>query len=188
MPAVGEDGGVYVMTKDENGKHNICILERRSSGQTKQGRMVLTEQGEEWITSEITKGATIDEVIAMLGVSSKTLYAKYNNERVKRAIEKGTETCNMRLRKAQVNAALNGNTSMLIWLGKNRLGQSDSPKSMGNEILADFAQSISKASRSLDRDVEGWEERWHPRRSSPSTRVSLSASPALMPCNFTRDL
>jgi len=118
------------MIKDEQGKRNICILESRASGSSKGGRHSydLTEQGEEWIASEISKGATIDEVTTMLGVSSKTLYARGNGEKVKRAVQKGTDTCNMRLRKAQVNAALNGNTSMLIWLGKNRLGQSDHPE------------------------------------------------------------
>jgi hypothetical protein len=40
----------------------------------------------------------------------------------------------MRLRKAQYNKALEGNPVMLIWLGKNILGQKDDP-STGEEDL-----------------------------------------------------
>lgn len=41
--------------------------------------------------------------------------------------EKGTTLTKQRLRKAQLKLALNGDRSMLIWLGKNILGQMDQP-------------------------------------------------------------
>lgn len=41
--------------------------------------------------------------------------------------EKGTTKTKQRLRQAQLKLALNGDRSMLIWLGKNILGQSDQP-------------------------------------------------------------
>jgi hypothetical protein len=41
--------------------------------------------------------------------------------------QKGTTATKQRLRQAQLKLALNGDRSMLIWLGKNILGQSDAP-------------------------------------------------------------
>lgn len=46
-------------------------------------------------------------------------------------IEKGREELKQSLRMAQLKLALNGNAVMLIWLGKNMLGQSDAP--LGND-------------------------------------------------------
>lgn len=153
MPAMGEDGCIYVMIRNGEEKVNVCVLERQESeGHNKQTRMVLTEDGEKWITDELTKGATIDEVIAALGVSSKTLYARCNNLRVKRAVEKGTEACNMKLRKAQVNAAMNGNTAMLIWLGKNRLGQSEHPETAEEASSSPVDDYLMKALQAVKED------------------------------------
>ena len=42
-------------------------------------------------------------------------------------IEKGRAQLKYRLRRAQIHTALNGNPTMLVWLGKNILGQSDNP-------------------------------------------------------------
>ena len=41
--------------------------------------------------------------------------------------KKGTTNTKQRLRASQLKLALNGDRSMLIWLGKNILGQSDQP-------------------------------------------------------------
>jgi hypothetical protein len=40
---------------------------------------------------------------------------------------KGRESLKQSLRRAQIKLALSGNAVMLIWLGKNLLGQSDNP-------------------------------------------------------------
>lgn len=42
-------------------------------------------------------------------------------------LAKGREHLKQSLRRAQIKLALSGNATMLIWLGKNILGQSDSP-------------------------------------------------------------
>jgi len=42
-------------------------------------------------------------------------------------IAKGREDLKQSLRRAQIRLALSGNATMLIWLGKNILGQSDNP-------------------------------------------------------------
>lgn len=155
MPALGDDGSVYTMKKVEGEKVNVCILQSvRPPGSGREGsnRLVLTDEGEEWIVDELAGGATIDEVISLLGVSSKTLYSRYNNARVKRATEKGTEMCNRKLRKAQVNAALNGNSAMLIWLGKNRLGQSEHPETAEEASSSPVDDYLMKALEAVKED------------------------------------
>ena len=49
---------------------------------------------------------------------------KYNFRDI---IAKAKETTKQRLRKAQISLALKGNATMLIWLGKQYLGQSENP-------------------------------------------------------------
>lgn len=160
MPAVGEDGSIYAVVKEDGKRVNICVLKKT---QTSPGRgrysMLLTDEGEEWLMREIASGSDIDDIAKELSVDPNLLYTPKNREKTQRAVKNGSGLVNNRLRKAQIKAALNGNSTMLVWLGKNRLGQSDSPKSEGNAILADFAQSVAKASKSFDRkEMEGWEE------------------------------
>lgn len=161
MPAVGPDGCIYAVAKNEDGKRiNIKILDKVQTS-PKGGRysLLLTKEGEEWLTMEIGKGSDVDDLARELGIDVSTLYTPKNREKTQRAVKNGQGLVNNRLRKAQIKAALNGNSTMLVWLGKNRLGQSDSPRGDGNAILADFAQSVAKASKNFDRaDMEGWEE------------------------------
>ena len=67
-------------------------------------------------------GCTIEEMSDWFGVNRDTL--KYNFSEY---IEKGRADVKQRLRNAQIKLALGGNAAMLIWLGKNMLGQSDNP-------------------------------------------------------------
>ncbi len=153
MPALGDDGSVYTMKKVEGEKVNVCILQcLPAKGGKGQNKLVLTDEGEEWIVEEMAGGATIDEVIALLGISSQTLYSRNNNLKVKRAVEKGTEMCNRKLRKAQVNAALNGNSAMLIWLGKNRLGQSEHPETAEEASSSPVDDYLMKALEAVKED------------------------------------
>ena len=77
-------------------------------------------------------GCTIEEMADFFGVNRETL--KYNFHEY---IRKGFAETKRRLRQAQLKAALAGNNSaLLIWLGKNMLGQSDAPTdSQANEPL-----------------------------------------------------
>jgi len=49
--------------------------------------------------------------------------------------QKGTTATKQRLRQAQLKLAMNGDRSMLIWLGKNILGQSDQPINTDNSQI-----------------------------------------------------
>lgn len=67
-------------------------------------------------------GCTDREIARWFDVDENTL--RYNFSDI---IEKGREDIKHSLRRAQLKLALNGNAVMLIWLGKNLLGQSDTP-------------------------------------------------------------
>ena len=74
---------------------------------------------------------TEDEIAAFLGVSTRTLQ---RNEEFCRVYKNGLEIGRMSIRRAQMKKALGGDTSMLIWLGKQQLGQSDHVK---NDVSVD---------------------------------------------------
>lgn len=72
-------------------------------------------------------GCTVAEIGAVLGLGESTVWDRLNrdwefSEAYKRGREEGKET----LRRAQWHKAINdGNPAMLIWLGKQILGQKD---------------------------------------------------------------
>ena len=64
------------------------------------------------------------EIAAILGCAVRTLQ---NDAEFMRVYQKGIETGKKSLRRLQWAAAHKGNTTMLIWLGKQYLGQRDTP-------------------------------------------------------------
>jgi len=71
-------------------------------------------------------GCTEPDMAAVLGVSVDTLQRrKRASAEFRGAIEKGRASLRNSLRRLQVKKALEGNVTMLIWLGKQLLGQSD---------------------------------------------------------------
>jgi hypothetical protein len=68
-------------------------------------------------------GCTLEEMADWFQVKPDTL--KYNFTDY---IAKGRAELKRRLRAAQLKVAMGGNATMLIWLGKNILGQSDTPQ------------------------------------------------------------
>jgi len=65
-------------------------------------------------------GCTMKEIASVMDVSVDTLERNYAD-----LIKKGREGFHMSLRRLQYKSALAGNVTMLIWLGKQNLGQSD---------------------------------------------------------------
>jgi hypothetical protein len=71
-------------------------------------------------------GCTEQDMAAVLGVSVDTIQRrKRAGAEFRGVIEKGRASLRNSLRRLQVKKALEGNTTMLIWLGKQLLGQSD---------------------------------------------------------------
>lgn len=73
---------------------------------------------------QVTKLAAIDcsyaEMASILGCNESTL-----TRRFAQAIKDGRNHGNMSLKRKQFEIAMGGNVGMLIWLGKQRLGQTD---------------------------------------------------------------
>lgn len=67
-------------------------------------------------------GCKDNEICAWFGIDENTLTYNFKDE-----LTTGREALKQSLRRAQINLALSGNPTLLIWLGKNILGQSDNP-------------------------------------------------------------
>lgn len=70
-------------------------------------------------------GATNREIAAHFGVSERTIDSRKAEPEFREAYERGLGKGNMQLRTRQFKAAMTGDRTMLIWLGKQRLGQKD---------------------------------------------------------------
>lgn len=77
---------------------------------------------EELLEKLATIHCTMREMVDIIGVSQDTLKRNYAH-----IIDKGKSTGKMRLRRKQMEVALEGNPTMLIWLGKCMLGQTEDP-------------------------------------------------------------
>ena len=67
-------------------------------------------------------GCTDSDIARWFDIQESTL--KYNFSEI---LAKGREDVKISLRRAQLQLALSGNATMLIWLGKNLLGQQENP-------------------------------------------------------------
>jgi hypothetical protein len=69
-------------------------------------------------------GCTNRDIAVWFGVAEDNIKRHFADQ-----IIKGRESLKQSLRQAQIKLALGGNAVMLIWLGKNILGQTDTPNS-----------------------------------------------------------
>ena len=65
-------------------------------------------------------GCSITEIAKYFRIDESTVRKKYKDE-----LETGRESLKVRLRQLQWDHAARGNTALLIWLGKQYLGQTD---------------------------------------------------------------
>jgi len=71
---------------------------------------------------------TKEEIASLLEIDADTLHAalkRDGNEGFSAYYKKKSSNGKMSLRRRQYQAALDGNTTMLVWLGKQHLGQAD---------------------------------------------------------------
>ena len=98
----------------------------------------------------LESGCGATEIAGYLGCCRETIYDRCLEEK---GIPFTTYSCQKRssgdslLREKQMSVALEGNQSMLIWLGKNRLGQRDDPitESAFNGALAETLELLKKS-------------------------------------------
>ena len=70
-------------------------------------------------------GATQVEIAARLGVCTRTLERRLKEKEYRDCLPKAEAELKISLRTKQIQLALAGNPAMLIWLGKQYLGQKD---------------------------------------------------------------
>ena len=72
--------------------------------------------------------ATLEEVGQFFGTTERTIRNRLKTDSDLRAAwDKGRATGRVSLRRKQVELAMSGNATMLVWLGKQLLGQRDQP-------------------------------------------------------------
>lgn len=94
-------------------------------GLSKNGKVMgrsLTKIDGEQVEKLAMLGCRVDEIAVVLGGSETTLWRRFGS-----LIKRGHANQKMSLRKLQFDAAKKGNPALLIWLGKQYLGQKDSP-------------------------------------------------------------
>ena len=107
-------------------------MKKAPEDKTKVGRPKLNIDGDK-ISKWISYGATVKEIADVENCSEDHIHTVFREK-----ITKGKFERNIRLRKAQIELALGGNCSMLIWLGKQYLGQKDSPVMPMNNPISDI--------------------------------------------------
>lgn len=97
--------------------------------------------------SEVLKlaqlGCKNEEIADFLGCSPQTIESRFQPE-----LDKGRADLKMSLRRMQIQAAQRGNVVMMIWLGKQMLGQIE--RSQIDISKIDDAAFIAEAKRRLD--------------------------------------
>ena len=96
-------------------------MKKTPKDKTKVGRPKLNIDGDK-ISKWISYGATVREIADVENCSEDHIHTVFRDK-----LTKGKAERNIRLRKAQFELAWGGNCSMLIWLGKQYLGQKDTP-------------------------------------------------------------
>jgi hypothetical protein len=90
-------------------------------------------------------GCKDTEIADWFGIDGNTLRYNFSVE-----LLKGRETLKQSLRKAQLQVALNGNPTMLIWLGRNLLGQTENPIDVDNNKILPWVESESSREENED--------------------------------------
>lgn len=88
-----------------------------------------TEEEQEMIMKLSELFASETEIAYVMGINRSTLRKHLH------LMDTGKAKAKIKLRRAQMEKALEGNPTMLIWLGKQLLGQSDNPGDEDSNII-----------------------------------------------------
>lgn len=98
-------------------------------------------------------GCPNTEIADILGVSVSTLSKRNNDDLVK-----GRSDLRMKLRRKQVDMALQGDRTMLIWLGKQYLGQTEKQEVTQAMTLRTFGPEAIERARTALQAIEAQEK------------------------------
>ena len=80
-------------------------------------------------------GCTVNEIASVLGIARSTMYNHMESDPgIQEAIDAGRDSGCSTLRRLQWQGAEAGNATMLIWLGKQMLGQKDKTEFSGDAL------------------------------------------------------
>lgn len=96
-------------------------------------------------------GATWDEIAGILGIARTTLAVRMREKKYRDAYEQGVAEGDVSIRRAQYDSAMRGKTGMLVWLGKNRLNQTDRVETKNETTIHDGGNALDKLSGAIDR-------------------------------------
>lgn len=105
-------------------------------GKKKVGRPKI-ELDEDLLLKLATIHCTMKEMVDIMGCSEDTLKNNFSG-----IIDKGKAQGKMRLRRKQMEVALEGNPTMLIFLGKAMLGQSDNPLNNEDKKILPWSDDV----------------------------------------------
>jgi hypothetical protein len=88
----------------------------------KRGRVRVKDIDKKQVYELACLQCTLREIAAVVGIDQETIRKHFSD-----IIEKGRETGKKSLRRAQWEKALSGSDRLLVFLGKNYLGQQDAP-------------------------------------------------------------
>lgn len=138
-----EDVRIFVKTPD--GVREVTLIENRPDAKARH-KAYLTEDGAKYIRNLLAQGCIISDILDEIGITRDTLNAPHNRELFNNALTEGRARFRSSLRAKQTEVALNGCSSMLIFLGKNYLDQSDRVEQSDPDIpspLTEFAKALA---------------------------------------------
>ena len=105
----------------------------------------------EQVRSLARLGCTWDEIASVLAIARGTFSARMKEKKYRDAYDRGIAEGNTSLRRAQYDSAVGGNATMMIWVGKNRLGQTDRVETKNETTVHDDSNAIEKLTGAVDR-------------------------------------
>ncbi|MFA7184960.1 MAG: hypothetical protein WC082_08715 [Victivallales bacterium] len=141
-----KDGGVSVDIPSKNGTLKTLFFERINR------KLTLTDAGCAYIEKMASFGCSVRDIADELGISRQTLSAQHNRAKLDQAVKKGRGQLKNGLRVTQVKTAHRGNSAMLIFLGKNYLGQCETPAPSDDNVspLNEFAKVFAAREKQLE--------------------------------------
>lgn len=95
-------------------------------------------------------GCTNEEIGTLVGCSVDTLTRRFAD-----VLKKGRENMRMSLRRQQFKKATEGNTTMLIWLGKQYLGQTDKVEQTSGDLDAIIERELARIAAASEGETSG---------------------------------
>lgn len=129
---------------------SVYFDEIKTKGRPKK---ILNQNGIETVKTLARIQCTDEEIASVLGATVDTLLNKNNKAAFLEAKAQGQESGKASLRRMQFKTAEAGNATMLIWLGKQYLGQTDK-QDLNVEQSQDFVFNILPASEKGKSDAE----------------------------------